>query len=200
MRFSLFPQDEKFFDLFSQQADLILKTCQRFHALIEDYTDVATKVEEIHALERQGDQQLHNIAVRLAKTFVTPIDREDIYLLANHMDDIMDFIQGAAHRLITFKIEMAEILVACAEVLKEGIAKLPRFEDISELRNKMKELERRGDEINRRSIGELFDSCADLQGVLRLLKWREIFESSEDAVDRFEDAFDVLEGVIIKHT
>lgn len=207
MKFSIFPKEEKFFEMFEHQATLIEKVSKQFNDLVHDYTDVEAKITNICDLEDEGDTLLHDIAVKLNQTFVTPIDREDIHLLSNHMDDILDFVQGAAQRMLMFEVkepkdklvELAEILTQCATLLSDGIKRLPKFEDISELRKEMNRLETQGDKINRTAIAALFHDCESVADVLDLIKWKEIIEKAENAIDKFEDVFDVLESVVIKH-
>lgn len=209
MRLNIFPKDEKFFQKFDEQAELILRICDQFDDLLKQWPegDIQTKVDEINRTEHEADDLLHDISLRLARTFVTPIDREDIHLLANHLDDIVDLLQGAANRMNLFQVgavrprllEMSAICKECAAILIKGVSRLPKFEELTDLRKELRELETRADRINREAIAELFADCQDVEGVKDLLKWKEIIENTERAVDRFEDAFDVLESVLIKH-
>lgn len=207
MKFSLFPEDPKFFDLFQQQADLIVVMCKRFRELADDWRDVETKYAGIDEVENQGDDLFHDLTARLARTFVTPIDREDIHMIGSHMDDILDLVQKCTQRMRWFGVEgtrpalaeMARIMESCADVLQQGIKRLPTFTDIADLRDKMHEFETQGDDVSRKAVADLFKGCQEVPDVVALIKWKEILENVEDAVDRFEDVFDVVEGVIIKH-
>lgn len=210
MKFSIFPKEEKFFDMFKKQAELAKTICTQFKTLLDNFEDkqkMSECVDIIRATEDEGDQLLHDILVSLAKTFVTPIDREDIHDLANHMDDILDFVQGAAVRLRLFEakalhpgiIELANILTECAELVLTSMDRLPKFEDITDLRQKMRKLEVAGDEVNRGSVAQLFRDSKTVEDVLELMKWKEVIEGAENGVDKFEDVLDVLEGVVIKH-
>ena len=123
------------------------------------------------------------------------------------MDDILDYVQGAADRLFLFKVsklghgirELSEILNECAEILVLAMKRLPKFEDISELRKQMTTLETRGDDVSRQAVAELFASADSVSDVLELIKWKEIIGCAENGVDKMEDVLDVLEGVVIKH-
>lgn len=209
MKLNIFPKEEKFFELFTEQAQLIKAICCQFKELLDNIDDgeTASRVEAIRQTEDKGDELLHDILIKLARSFVTPIDREDIHLLANHMDDIMDYIQGSAVRLSMFKVkslrqgivELASILDECSDIIIEAIGRLPKFEDITDLRRSMRKLEARGDEVNRQAVAELFNSASSVEDVLELMKWKEIIESAENGVDKMEDVLDVLEGVVIKH-
>lgn len=209
MRLNIFPKEERFYELFTEQAQLIKTICTQFKDLVENFDEgeIASRVESIRHTEDKGDEVLHDILIKLARSFVTPIDREDIHLLANHMDDIMDYVQGAAVRLSIFEvkqirhgiIELASILDECADLIIIALTRLPKFEDITDLRRSMRKLEVRGDDVNRQSVAELFRSTKTVEDVLELMKWKEIIEGAENGVDKMEDVLDVLEGVVIKH-
>ena len=209
MRLNIFPKEEKFFELFEEQAQLVKQICAQFKELLDNFDDgeIGSRVESIRHTEDKGDELLHDILIKLARSFVTPIDREDIHLLANHMDDIMDYIQGAAVRLSMFEVkeirhgivELASILDECSDLLITALARLPKFEDITDLRRSMRKLEVRGDDVNRQSVAELFKTAKSVEDVLELMKWKEIIEGAENGVDKMEDVLDVLEGVVIKH-
>lgn len=207
MPFKLFPRDVTFFDMFVQQAEIICEMARLFGDLVHNFQDVEARVRQINDVEHRGDEVLHDILLRLDRTFVTPIDREDIHNLSNLMDDIIDFIQGSAARLRLFGIEkpnpalreMADLISQAAEVLLDGLRRLPNFVDISDLRKRMHDLEDAGDEVNRRAVAELFKSVSNVPDVVELIKWKEIIENTEDVLDRFEDVFDVLESVVVKH-
>lgn len=209
MKLNIFPKEEKFFELFAEQAKLIKAICGQFKELVEKFEDgqTETRVTQIRQTEDKGDELLHDILIKLARSFVTPIDREDIHLLANHMDDIMDYVQGAAVRLDMFEVkeirsgivELADILDECSDLIIEAIGRLPKFQDITDLRRTMRKLESKGDDVNRLAVADLFKSATSVPDVLELMKWKEIIESAENGVDKMEDVLDVLEGVVIKH-
>ena len=193
--------------MFEQQADLIVEICQIFSKLVHDFTDVDQAVAAITDLEHKGDDLFHELMRSLNLTFVTPIDREDIHLIGSTMDDVLDLVQGSSKRLQLFKIdkvnpnlvEMADIMVKCAEILRHGIQRLPDLRDISDLRKPLHELESKGDLINRQAVAALFENCKEVADVVNLIKWKEIIENVEDAIDKFEDVFDVIESVLVKH-
>lgn len=209
MKFNLFPKDENFYKHIAKQAELAMTIATQFKTLLDNFQseDLTPFVDLIRETEDEGDKTCHVIMVALAKTFVTPIDREDIHLLANHMDDVLDYIQGAAVRLRLFQpqylqpgiVELSEILYECAQLVVEAVERLPKFSDISDLRARMRKLEVQGDETNRQSIAQLFRDAKSVEEVLELMKWKEIIEGAENCVDKFEDILDVLEGVVIKN-
>jgi predicted phosphate transport protein (TIGR00153 family) len=200
------PKEPKFFDLFERSVANVAKAAKEFADFLEDYTNIPMKVARITELEHEGDAITHRIMEQLHLTFVTPLDREDIALLTERLDDMMDFIEDAAIAMLLYRIEqpttrareMAAILVA---VTSELVAAVPRLRN----RSKMKEilghcveinrLENEADAILRHALAELFDDTP----IANVIKWREIYEHLETAVDRGEDVANVLEGVVLKH-
>lgn len=208
MNFNLFPKNVTFYQIFDHQAELIEQMCKAFKAFLQDHkNDLQAKVQVITDIEHKGDDVFHELSNRLSATFVTPIDREDIHAMGSAMDDVLDLIQGAVNRFEMFEMgetkaclhEMADIMVECAGILRQGIARLPKFQDLTDLRKPLKKLESRGDQINRQAVADLFRGCTTVQDVVDLIKWKELIENVEDAIDKFEDVFDVLENVVVKH-
>lgn len=207
MKLRLFPKDEKFFELFLQQANAVEKICLQFRELSQDWSRLEELVEAIHKTEHEGDALRHETAVRLAKTFVTPLDREDIHELSSHMDDILDRVQGATQRMLMLEVGdprpevamLADILVQAAQLLKRGIGSLPTFGDISELRRSMHRLEHEGDKIYRSAISALHQNNNTVADVLNLIKWTDILDRLENGIDKFEDVFDIVQGIVIKY-
>lgn len=203
MRFSLLPREEAFFDDFNTQAELIVQSAHVLRELCEDWSDHDKKVARISELEHQSDEIVHTVVVRLNKTFVTPVDREDIHAITSKLDDILDFIQGVSTRMDLFKIEkptsesleLAKVLVKAAEVVLEGVKQLPSFKDVTPQRKQMQALEKLGDQLYRTALADLFDTGDPIH----IIKWKEIYEMFETAIDSCEDVYDVLEGVVLKH-
>ncbi len=207
MKLRLFPKDEKFFELFLQQANAIEKICLQFRELSQNPSRLEELVAAIHKTEHEGDELRYQTAIRLAKTFVTPLDREDIHELSAHMDDVLDRVQGAAQRLYMLEVGdlrpevamLADILVQGAQLLKRGIQTLPTFQDISELRRSMHALEHEGDKIYRGAISALHQNNNTVADVVNLIKWTDILDRLENGIDKFEDVFDVVQGIVIKY-
>lgn len=207
MRISFLPKEEKFFEFFHKQADIIIKAAEILKEISENVEEkLLKKFEEITRLEHEGDDLVHEIVVKLNKTFITPIDREDIHQLAMYMDDILDYMQGSVCRLHLYRIEretpelkqMVDVILESASLIKKGILMLPGFKpEISELRKQMKTLERKADVIYRSVLGYLFND--DTIPVLYVIKWKDIYESLETVTDKCEDVFDILEAVVLKH-
>ncbi|MBM3463863.1 MAG: DUF47 domain-containing protein, partial [Armatimonadetes bacterium] len=189
MRFSLIPQEEKFFEDFNTQAQLINKGAQLLREFVEDWSANKGHVEEINLIEHECDQIVHSVIVRLNKTFVTPVDREDIHSLASTLDDVLDYIQGAAVRMELFRIqtptneciELARTLEKATEVLLKGLQLLPTFGDISVLRKELHAFEKQGDKLYRQALADLFENRPD---PLDVIKWKDIYEIIETAIDK----------------
>ncbi len=208
IRFSLVPREEKFFFLLHQSAQNLQKASLKLQDLLEHYENVPAKVEEIKALEGFGDQIIHDLFHALHRTFVTPIDREDIAALANRLDDVIDAIEEAARYLVEYKIdqptpyaaELAGIVCRCADQLEKATARLHyrggKLREILPFTVEINRLENEADQITSRAMGDLFTNGRD---AIYILKWRDIYNDLEGATDRAEDAANVLEGIVLEH-
>ena len=211
MRFSLsfLPREERFFFLLHQSAMNIQDVARRLQDLMANFENVPNKVQEIKELEEFGDQIIHDITHSLHRTFVTPIDREDILALAGRLDDVIDAIDEAAQYTLEYRIEepteyarhLSTIIVSCADELERATALLStrssKFKDILPMAVEINRLENEADRVASRAMGDLFDNGYD---VLDILKWRDIYNDMEEATDRAEDAANVLEGIVLKHS
>ncbi|MFC1872877.1 DUF47 domain-containing protein [Chloroflexota bacterium] len=207
MKFPFVPREEKFFGLFEESAQNLVKGAGALKALVTDWRMVNSKIAEIHELEHTGDSITHDILAQLHRTFVPPFDREDIALLTHTMDDVMDFIDATAEAMFIYKIkaptpksvELAEIIVKAVAEVEKGILGLrgkSRLKLILKECVEINRLENMADQVYRAAMAELFDESSDFTYVI---KWREIYEHMEAATDRCEDVANVLEGVALKH-
>ena len=208
-RLSFLPRENRFFFLLHQSAMNIGQVARRLQDLMDNYENVPARVQEIKDLEDFGDQIIHDITRALHRTFVTPIDREDILALAGSLDDVVDAIDEAAQYTLEYKIEeptgharrLANIIVQCAEQLESAVALLStrgsKLSEILPLVAEINRLEHEADEIAARARNELFDNDFDVK---QILKWRDIYDDLEQATDRAEDAGDILEGIVLKHS
>ena len=206
-KFPFIPREEKFFDLFEEGAQNMVKAAQGLKEMVDTWEDVEGKVGEITELEHHGDTITHQIMAQLHRTFVTPFDREDIALLAHSLDDVTDFIHAAADAMLIYKIdppsqrakELADIIVQAT--LEVGRA-MPELRNRAGLRQiltrcvEINRLENMADRVFRSAMGELFNNTTN---IAQVIKWREIYEHMESATDRCEDVANVLEGVALKH-
>lgn len=207
MRFSLLPREDKFFEIFEKAAQNLLDCAVSFKDLFNQFTDVTAKVDQITAFENRGDSMTHEIVQALNQTFVTPMDREDIYRLAEALDDVLDSIEEAACRLVMFEVqaptvysvELAQIIMKCCEQINKAMPYLRHPKDLPSLQDNLLEihsLENRADAVKKTALTELYNNPAD---IIALLKWREIYEHMEAATDRCEDVADVLQGLLVKN-
>ncbi len=206
MRFPFIPREEKFFDLFEESARNLVRGAGLLADLIGKWENIEEKVREISELEHHGDNITHRIIAQLHATFVTPIDREDIAQLAERMDDVMDFIEGAAVAMLIYEVkrpteraqELADILVRTTSEVSAALPRLRRRNQLNKIQEhciEINRLENEADRVVRSALTELFHDQVDLADVI---KWREIYEHMETATDRCEDIANVLEGVMIK--
>ena len=205
-KFSIMPREPKFFDLFEKSVANVAKAAKELADFLEDYTNVPLKVARITELEHEGDAITHQIMEQLHRTFVTPLDREDIALLTERLDDVMDFIEDAANAMLLYRIEqpttrareMAAILVTMTSELVVAVPLLRNRSKMKEILGhcvEINRLENEADAILRHALAELFDDTP----IADVIKWREIYEHLETAVDKGEDVANVLEGVVLKH-
>ena len=187
-RFSLLPRDDTFFDLFIEAGQNTVNASRLLDQTMQAWPESRELTREILQAEQEGDRITHDIIQRLNTTFVTPIDREDIYGLATQMDDIVDFTEEAADFLGLYQIEapmeqaqaLSAVLVASCEQLAMGLEKLPSFKDLDRYWIEIHRLENEGDRISRDAVASLFSNGVDPMVVIR---WKDIFEVLEEAID-----------------
>jgi predicted phosphate transport protein (TIGR00153 family) len=202
---SLVPRDKTFFDLFSQSGQNALRAARLLQEMLGKWPDDGGLAREILLAEQDGDRITHEIVQRLNATFVTPLDREDIYALATQLDDIVDYIEEAADFMGLYKIEapmeqaqgLAEVLVKSCEQLSELLAHLRGFKDLERYWIEIHRLENDGDRISRDAVASLFAGGTDPMVVIR---WKDIFAVLERAIDSTETAAHILEGIVIKNS
>jgi hypothetical protein len=206
VRFSILPREPKFFDLFEKSVANVAAAAKELANLFEDYTNVPQKVARIVELEHRGDFITHQIIEQLHRSFLTPLDREDITLLSGRLDDVMDFIEDAANAMLIYGIEkpttrareQAAILVSMTEELVKAVPCLrnrSKNKQILEHCIEINRLENEADAVMRFALVELFDGMPPYE----VIKWREIYQHLENAADRGEDVANVLEAVVLKN-
>jgi predicted phosphate transport protein (TIGR00153 family) len=204
-RFSLLPRDRTFFDLFIQAGQNSLHASRLLDEMMHTWPESGGLSRQIVEAEGEGDRITHEIIKRLNSTFVTPIDREDIYALATQMDDIVDFTEEAADFLGLYKIEapmeqaqaLTKVLVASCEQLAMGLENLPQFKDLDKYWIEIHRLENDGDRISRDAVASLFSNGIDPMMVIR---WKDMFAVLEEAIDATETAAQIIEGIVIKNS
>jgi hypothetical protein len=206
--FGLKPKEDKFFELFAESARLVRQGAYTLRDVMRDYTDIEQKMQLISELENQADDTNDAIIDRLNSTFITPLDREDIYQIATMLDDVVDFLQGTIERLVLYRAgkpsagsaELARLLADCTDEMVKAFDMLKNIKDnrdkILDHTRKIVVLESEGDRIYRQEIAYLFTTCPD---PVQIIKWKEILEHLEDALDHCESIADVLRGVVMKY-
>jgi len=199
------PRDRAYFDLFEEAGQNMLHASDLLDRMLRNYPDSKDLARDILICEQEGDRITHDIIDRLNHTFVTPIDREDILALASALDDIVDFTEEVADYLGLYKIEapmdqairLAHVLLAASRQIAEAIPRLRGFRDISHHTVEVNRLENEGDRITREAVASLFDGGIDPMVVIR---WKDLFERLEEAVDATERVANILEGIVIKNS
>ena len=204
-RLSLLPRDRTFFDLFIEAGQNTLRAARLLDEMMGTWPDAGDLGREILKAEQEGDRITHDIVQRLNTTFVTPIDREDIYALATQMDDIVDYTEEAADFLGLYGIEapmeqaqaLTKVLVAACDQLAQALDHLRDFKGLEKYWIEIHRLENEGDRISRDAVASLFSNGIDPMVVIR---WKDIFAVLENAIDATETAAQIIEGIVIKNS
>ena len=203
----LIPREEGFFDQFEQGTGTLVEAANLLLGLLKDFRDVPAKVAALKDLEHRVDGLVRETAERLNRTFITPFDREDIHALMAQIDDVADFIESAADRILLYRVQasrpeavaLAEIIVQITATTHETVVKLRTLKDGADVLRRcgeIKRLEEAGDRIHREAVAELFENEKD---PIALIKWKEVYENLEEAIDRCEDMAEIIEGIALKH-
>ena len=203
-KFRLIPREEKFYEDFKMMADQLRHGARLLESMFAVDPPVADKAHEIKEVEHQCDFLTHEIIQRLNKTFVTPIDREDIHELARTLDDVMDAIDSAAALIPLYRIdkvrpgarELTRVIIQQADELRAAVEALEARKGVLDRAIEINRLENEADRIHKSAIGQLFDEEKD---PIMVLKWKEIFDVLEEATDACEDVANLLENVVVKH-
>ena len=208
MAFTLKPNEEKFFSTLAEHAMLVRESTELLHMAIADRTQIPALMVRIYETERIADEIVARILAKLHKTFIAPMDREDIFTLAKKLDDIIDCIKAAIERMDLYNIdepserirEMSELILKCGKQVEKAIFSL---QDIKKERLRLQarceriiDIEARGDELYRQEMGKLFRECKD---PIEIIKWKEILVNLEEVLDLSEDVATSLKRVVIKY-
>jgi len=203
----LIPQEKHFFDMIEQQSKNVLEGVDALVNMLEHYNEIEKKRERIKQIENDGDKMVHDIFSELNKTFITPIDREDISKLTSSLDDILDNLEAVSERLIVYEIkkppkymlEFSLILQKADRNVNDGISLLRNFKEAKQIRGFCKEvntLENEGDILLRKATAELFTK----KDPIEIIKIKELYDDLEAAIDRCEDVADVIGDILVKYT
>ncbi len=206
MKLKISQRSEAFFDLFVESAQNLCAAAEQLKDMVDDYRDLETKARRLQEREHEGDQVTHDIIRRLNTSFITPMDREDIYELATALDDVMDAIEAAGDLFVLHSIEaplpemraQIDVLVQAARQTEAALKRLSNMgrEDLEPYWVEINRLENEGDKLYRRAVADLFSGDYKAMDVL---KWKEVIETLEEALDALENVANVIEAVTLKH-
>ncbi|HEX2141304.1 MAG TPA: DUF47 family protein [Candidatus Limnocylindria bacterium] len=204
MRLPLIPREEKFFDMFVEDARNVLGAARLLEEFFRNYGERERIASQLRDAEHTGDQLSHDIGHKLEHTFVTPFDREDIHALISRLDDILDLIEEVADTCILYGIDQpteparqqSEIIVRQCEQIERALGKLRGFKGLEDYWIEVHRLENEGDRIARKAMAELFTNGSQ---PLDVIKWKDIYALAEEAIDACEDAANVIERIVVKH-
>ena len=205
MRWRLLPQEEEFYELFVEVARRTVEAATLLAELFTGKPERATYcVDQIKKLENEADELTHEVVRRLDRTFITPIDREDIHLLSSDLDDVIDRIDGAARRAHIFRVgrtpegiaEMCDLICQITEEILLAVTKLRDKNDVMAHCIRAKRLEEEGDALYQTMLGRLFDTETD---PIRLIKWKEMYDILEHTIDESEDVANAIQSIVLKN-
>ena len=201
----LLPRDEEFFKMFAALASRVTMSSKLLHALFSEPERLAELVAAIKDLEHEADTITHDVIERIDTSFITPIDREDIHMLASRLDDVIDLIDGTARRAQMFRIrdvrqpaiDLTAILVRANEAIEGAVTSVKKTKLVVQTNARVKLLEEQGDAIYHEAMGRLFDGQPD---ALDVIKWKELYDMIERAIDQCEDVANTLESISLKNS
>jgi len=206
----LIPREVKFFDLFDEAVDILSRASQKFLEMMTHFDQVEQRAEELRGDEHEGDLVVERIIKALDRSFITPMDREDIHALAKALDDVLDNMEETSHRLEAFRIDrptpqaikMAEIIQECCTHLSQAVHLCRRMKELDKMEISLREvgrLENEADRIYRDTESEFFqDPPTTIEGILNMIKWRELYSWLEETVDACRTVAQVISEIVVK--
>ena len=203
MRFSLFPREEDFFTLFRRQGELVRVSCDQLHEMMQSFDRIEERAKQLKEVEHAGDLVTHEIFERLNRTFITPLEREDIHDLASGLDDVMDAAEAIGSRLVLFNVtgttpaavRMTAVLAQAGKQIENAVEYLKDFKGLMPFTIEINRLENEADVLSREAVADLFSGRHD---VLDVMRWKEIYGRLESAADRCEDVANTIESIVVK--
>jgi len=203
----LLPKETSFFDFFEQHGELTLEGAKEFLSLVQTAANIGPKTKRIKEIEHETDVITHRCVEALHRTFITPLERDDIHRLITKMDDIMDFVEAASERIALYEIkdmtpevkDLADVLVRAAEEVAHACSLLRNMKNAEAIIKDcidINRLENEADAILRNAVARLFKEEKD---PITIIKWKEVYEHLENATDRCEDVANIIEGVVLEH-
>lgn len=204
MRLRLIPREERFYDLYVEDAVNVLGAARLLEAMLRSWDEIERRSGEIRDAEHRGDEISHTIGQKLESTFVTPFDREDMHALISALDDVLDGIEETADTFILYKIdapsaaavELAALIVKQCEQIHEALVHLRGFRGLDQYRIEIHRLENEGDRIGRQAIAGLFEGGDPIN----IIKWRKVYNVLEETIDLCEDVADIIERITLKNS
>ena len=204
MRVRFIPREERFFDLFVEDAANVLGAARLLEEMLRTYDDIPRRTAELRDIEHRGDELSHDIGRRLERSFVTPFDREDIHSLISGLDDVLDLIEEVGDTFGLYRIDaptatavqQATIVVKQCELLHEALLHLRGFKDLEKYWIEIHRLENEGDTLVRGAIAGLFEGNPD---PIEVIKWKKIYNLLEGTVEACEDVANIIERIVVKH-
>jgi predicted phosphate transport protein (TIGR00153 family) len=201
--FSLFPREEDFFVLFRKQAALVREGCSQLLEMVTAFDRLEERARQLKEVEHRADVVTHEIFERLNRTFITPLEREDIHQLASNLDDVLDAVEAIGSRVVLFRVgkppaeavRMATILTECAAQIEQAVDNLKQMNNLISFTMEINRLENEADGISRQVTADLFSGKHDLLDVMR---WKEIYGRLEGAADNCEDVANAIESIVVK--
>jgi predicted phosphate transport protein (TIGR00153 family) len=201
--FSLFPREEDFFVLFRKQAALVREGCALLHDMMTEFDHLEERAKALKDVEHKADQVTHEIFERLNRTFITPLEREDIHQLASNLDDVLDAAEAIGSRIVLFQVgkptpeavRLTEILTEAAQQIEKAVDNLKNMNSLMSFTVEINRLENEADGISRNVTADLFSGRHD---VLDVLRWKEIYGRLESAADKCEDVANAIESIVVK--
>jgi predicted phosphate transport protein (TIGR00153 family) len=202
--FSLFPKQDDFFVLFRRQAALVRQSCDQLNEMMQSYDDLEVRAKRLKDVEHEADLVAHDLFERLNRTFITPLEREDIHGLASGLDDVIDAVEALGSRMVLFHIrqpmpaakDLAAIIAKCGVQIEKGVEHLKEMKHLMSFTIEVNRLENEADAVSRQAVADLFDGSHDLLDVMR---WKEIFGRLEGAADKCEDVANIIEAIVLKN-
>jgi len=205
VKLQLFPHHENFFDLFSRQGAIVREGCELLEEMVTKFDNLEQRAKNLKDVEHRGDLVTHEIFERLNRTFITPLEREDIHALASGLDDVLDSVEAIGHRFVIFKIhattpeavQLAKIIACSSVQIESAVNNLKDFKNLMGFTIEINRLENEADAISRQAVAELFSGTHEVMDVLR---WKEIYGRLENAADQCEDIANTIETIVIRNS
>ena len=201
--FSLFPKDENFFALFKKQAAVVREGCHELHEMMTKFDRLEARAARLKEIEHQGDLITHEVFERLNRTFITPLEREDIHDLASGLDDVLDSVEAIGSRVVLFNVkesrpqavQLTSILDECGQQIEQAVGHLQDFKGLMSFTIELNRLENQADVISRHVVADLFSGKHEVMDILR---WKELYGRLESATDQCEDVANTIEAIVLK--